>query len=548
MEFDLKNFTADLNDKLNAFDKEGVNKLCDDLTAYLYHSPDKFPEKEGEKILGNLRNKRMFALMNKVGDALIQTGSESHKISRQYAQSLIDQSNLTGALAILRNIIAETNTEERENIEANGLIGRVYKQLYINANNPENPKNIEFLKRSINSYLDVYNESPKEIWHGINAVALLQRAEKDGINISDFKDSKIIAKSILNEIEDRESDKKADTWDFATAVEACIALNLPDEALKWLAKYVEAPYVDAFELASTLRQFEEVWKLNMDSEIGEQILPILKAKLLDQEGGQITLNIKELKQQKKDDDANSIKYEKVFGAESFRTYKWYMIGADRCKAIARIGTDSEKGFGTGFLLKGSDFNEKLGDELVLLTNAHVISNDPNERGVLRPDDVVVIFEILNELQGSKEEFRVSEIIWNSPKEKLDATLLRFRPEDLIRLKEFTKSITFFPVSKHLPIVEDNQRVYVIGHPSGGTLQLSFVDNMLLDHEDPRIHYRTPTTGGSSGSPVFNEKWDLIGLHHAGSENMPKLHGEGTYKANEGMWIQSVIRKVNESEG
>jgi len=39
-----------------------------------------------------------------------------------------------------------------------------------------------------------------------------------------------------------------------------------------------------------------------------------------------------------------------------------------------------------------------------------------------------------------------------------------------------------------------------------------------------MHYRTPTDPGSSGSPVFNAKWEVVALHHAGSPATPRLHG------------------------
>jgi len=81
-------------------------------------------------------------------------------------------------------------------------------------------------------------------------------------------------------------------------------------------------------------------------------------------------------------------------------------------------------------------------------------------------------------------------------------------------------------------------------PAPGSLSFSIQDNVLLDHEAPRLHYRAPTEGGSSGSPVFNSQWKLIGLHHAGSKEMRRLHGQaGTYAANEGIWIQSIIEEM-----
>jgi hypothetical protein len=70
------------------------------------------------------------------------------------------------------------------------------------------------------------------------------------------------------------------------------------------------------------------------------------------------------------------------------------------------------------------------------------------------------------------------------------------------------------------------------------------DNLMLDHDRTRLHYRTPTEGGSSGSPVFNKLWKLIGLHHAGDTQMRKLNGKpGTYEANEGLWIGAIIAEL-----
>jgi V8-like Glu-specific endopeptidase len=94
-------------------------------------------------------------------------------------------------------------------------------------------------------------------------------------------------------------------------------------------------------------------------------------------------------------------------------------------------------------------------------------------------------------------------------------------------------------------VDGKQRVYVIGHPEGRELSFSIDDNLLLDQDERVIHYRAPTEHGSSGSPVFNRDWEVIGLHHSGRSDMPRLHGEaGSYPANEGIWIQAIRRAIN----
>jgi V8-like Glu-specific endopeptidase len=63
---------------------------------------------------------------------------------------------------------------------------------------------------------------------------------------------------------------------------------------------------------------------------------------------------------------------------------------------------------------------------------------------------------------------------------------------------------------------------------------------MLACNDRLVHYRTPTEGGSSGSPVFDEEgWTVVALHHAGRRDMPRLDGKGTYEANEGIQIHAI---------
>jgi V8-like Glu-specific endopeptidase len=552
MKFNLPAFEQKLKIALSLFDKKSVVELCGQLMEFLNSSNATLTTEEIKKlenVLQALRNKRMFALMQRVADCCIQTGRQTYKIRRQYAQSLIDQEIFTGALSVLNELKNDTandaaETAAAENKEAMGLIGRVYKQLYVNADKPGNPRFSVLLKQSLQHYQSVYSLSPENsLWHGINLVALLRRAEKDKLRLNGFPDAAKVAKEILALVEEKDSNGKADTWDFATAIEACTALNKPAEALAWTNRYVHAPYTDAFELGSTSRQLKEVWQLDENKGIGKQVLPLLQAALLKREGTNILLDTEGFQKQQKEDSSYGKNLERVFGTESFKTFDWYMKGKDRCMPVARIGKDKSKGSGTGFLLKGELLHKKLKGEMVLLTNAHVASTRPNEnaQGALLPEEVVVIFETID----SKTELRVKEIFWSSPIKKYDVSILRFDEQSKKKVKEFAQSMNMYTIAKTLPATDGQQRVYIIGHPAGGTLQISLQDNVFLAQKDPLLHYRTPTVGGSSGSPVFNDNWDLIAIHHAGSPVMKKLdRSGGVYEANEGIAIQRIIKELN----
>jgi hypothetical protein len=227
--------------------------------------------------------------------------------------------------------------------------------------------------------------------------------------------------------------------------------------------------------------------------------------------------------------------EKILGKDQVASLRWYRTGLDRCRLVARVDTVAGDPVGTGFLLYGRDLHPSLGEELLFLTCAHVVSDDPKLKRLLRPEDVSLTFEALETSAGS-ETYRIAEILWSSPPEQLDVTIARLEP----KITGFEP----YPIARGLPPISGDQKVYLLGHSGGRSLSVSISDNLLLDWEEPLLHYRAPTGPGSAGSPIFDAQWRLIGIHHAGSPNLRRLHGKpGTYAANEGIWIQSILRQL-----
>jgi V8-like Glu-specific endopeptidase len=60
-----------------------------------------------------------------------------------------------------------------------------------------------------------------------------------------------------------------------------------------------------------------------------------------------------------------------------------------------------------------------------------------------------------------------------------------------------------------------QYVNIIQHPQGRPKQVALRDNQVIDLLEDFLHYRADTEPGSSGAPVFNDYWELVGLHHSG---------------------------------
>ena len=550
-----ESFAAELEGAVRERDRTLVRGLCGALVAYL-RTDRRLPNAKATTILDVLRKKRHFDEMAEIADTLLQTGHTAPVIRRQYAQALIERGQLGAAAAMLDGLVRDTRFDLAENAEARGLLGRVYKQIYVTTRGDLGQHSAKVLAQSANAYYGVYREEPgRYSWHGINAAAVLAMAARDKIPVRGFPAADTIAAAVLGNIEQttRRSKKPVPHWDAATAVEACIALDRPDDALSWLRHYLDAEETDAFELGSTHRQMVDVWGLDETTPPGSLLLPPVRASLLGADGGELELAradlattggpLRERETRKQ--------YERVLGKDRYVDLDWYDLGRERCRLVARIGKNVYEGLGTGFLIRGSELHPSLGKRFLLLTNAHVVSPDKEVHEKtspqpLYPKEAVVTFQA----RGGTEQvatYKVAEVVWTSPPWVVDATLLRLTGK---------VEAADYPITTELPAGRDlsDYRVYVVGHPGGGSLALSLHDNLLLDYEvsatSPRrfgpryIHYRSPTTGGSSGSPLFDPNWALIGFHHAGGREIPRLNKKkGTYDANEGLLIDALRRQI-----
>jgi endonuclease G len=87
-----------------------------------------------------------------------------------------------------------------------------------------------------------------------------------------------------------------------------------------------------------------------------------------------------------------------------------------------------------------------------------------------------------------------------------------------------------------------ETINIIHHPEGQPRQVSLRENRLLAMqtlklEDVWMHYETDTQPGSSGSPLFNSQWQVVGIHHMAVEKRDK---DGNILAIGGdIWTQEM---------
>lgn len=534
----LKKLVGKLKDAAAQDDADILEGACQDVEGQMRREPETIAASLAHEALDALRSSRRFDQLGRMADAFMIDGCDDTKVNRQYAQALIENGQTLPAIRMLEGLIAEKDGSKAELDDARGVLGRAWKERAVAARGTRDKVAATALRKAYQSYVDVYTENPDALYQGINAVALACWDRGLSLKTKERKFALKSAADILDRVKTKHSDGKSDTWDLAIAGEALIALGRDEEATDWFGEY--AHKADAFSLGGTVRQLTDLWRLD-DTDEGRELLAPMRAQLLEKPGGEFSLNSAELHRMASVPKAS---YEKVLGDTGPMTYTFMQNGFRTAQSVALIRQNG-RGVGTGFLVKGSDLNPDLGDELFVLTNAHVVSEPPIGNAA-NYSEVLVSFEVAEAVRG--ETYSVTEVMWQSPPNQHDAALLRLDTD----LRGKLRPLKFSP---NLPLLNPDrpQRVYIIGHPGGGEISFSFQDNKLLDYESGlmeneedssplRIHYHTPTEPGSSGSPVFNGNWLAIALHHAGSKKMNRLNGQpGTYPANEGIWIQSIRR-------
>jgi tetratricopeptide (TPR) repeat protein len=490
---------------------------------------------------------REYEAMGRLAEAVSRRDPNDARNRRLYGQYLIDTGKVTAAIDLLEALVARLPATHPEHAEATGLLGRAYKQIFFDACDKTSQGAREALERAIQIYRRPYEQNPANTWHGVNLVALLSRARDLELPVAPALDPRAIAQRLVATLEGTpEPQREHDPWYLPTLAEASLGLGDWDVVERHLKAYVAAPGVKAFHVASTLRQFTQVWDVAARDERGRRLVDILRARLLELPGGAVELGPAELQRLRQEPRPSRAELEAILGTNGPQTYAWWREGLKRASAVGAVRQRLGTRVGTAFLVRAGDLGRSPGDELLALTNFHVVNEHGASPGI-RPEDAEVVFEAID----PNRAYAVAGILKSSPPDLHDASLLR--------LKTPVTGIDPLPLAANIPVLEDTARVYVIGHPGGRELQFSFQDNELIDHEGPpagkpqipgvvRLHYRAPTEGGSSGSPVFNQhSWEVVALHHMGGKgSMPRLNGKpGTYAANEGVSIRSIVDLVRD---
>ena len=552
------------------------------LQARLARSADQDLQSDARKLLVTLRNQRSWTALMTLAESLCRVDAADAKSRCLYAQALIETGALVPAIAMLEPLAKSLPQEDAMWAEAWGLLGRCSKQIFFDSvrdGGAQHPAAMRALTSAVRAYERPYRSDRRQhTWHGVNLLALALRARREGWSDAAPKiDPARLSRQLMKDLHAvPEAQRAGDPWFLPTLAEAALGQTLATGELQAietvLAAYLQSPGLSAFQVKSTLRQFTELWALDTLSadtpgiglataaDVGwtRRLVDILRARLMQLPGGECELTPRDFAalpqlDGRRDQEAVTTaqgQLEAVLGVDGPQTFAWWSAGIEAARSVAVVRERLGRRVGSGFLVRAGDLG--LGaqsDDLLLLTNYHVI-NSEGTPGSVRPGNAEVVFEA----DDPGRAYGVAELLWTSPVNVHDAALLR--------LKELPTNLRPLTIGNALPTLPSSEekkrpRVYLIGYPGGRELAFSFQDNELIDHEGPdtgkpqtkdvwRVHYRAPTEGGSSGSPVFEDRqWHVIALHHMGGKfGMPRLNGlVGSYAANEGLAMATLVAAV-----
>lgn len=198
--------------------------------------------------------------------------------------------------------------------------------------------------------------------------------------------------------------------------------------------------------------------------------------------------------------------ERVLGANDLVNVAYLDLARAASRAVGRIVLRDNRGrvmgFGTGWLCSPH----------AILTNHHVLEDAATAK------NSVIEFDYELKADGTLREHTTLPLDPDTlflTSEKLDYSLVAVKGE--------TAAFGWLPLFGSADKNVLGEALSIVQHPSGEPKQVALRENRLVDRLPDFLHYETDTAPGSSGSPVFNDAWEVVALHHSG---VPRTDAQG----------------------
>ncbi|MFF5808859.1 trypsin-like serine peptidase [Streptomyces sp. NPDC012746] len=202
-------------------------------------------------------------------------------------------------------------------------------------------------------------------------------------------------------------------------------------------------------------------------------------------------------------------------------WNWLARGASVGRTVLRISrlTNPPMPVGTGFLVSPR----------LLLTAAHVLP-DPESAA-----HAFVEFEVQSTIDGTPatpKKYHLEPHAFFAANRGIDYAFVQVGAGSDGQPPGETFGWNRLSASPGKVVI--GEPINIIGHPGGRPKEASVRDCRVQDRLDNFLHYGADTEPGSAGSPVFNDQWEVVAVHHS---KVPRTDREGRVLRLDGQYWQ-----------
>jgi V8-like Glu-specific endopeptidase len=169
---------------------------------------------------------------------------------------------------------------------------------------------------------------------------------------------------------------------------------------------------------------------------------------------------------------------------------------------------------------------------LLMTNNHVLTSEEDCKRSIAQFNYEKSEDLFDKPHVS---FRLEPEKFFYTNEKLDFSLVSVSQKS--SSDNSLSDFKFLKLIKQIGKAVIGEYVSIIQHPRGSPKQVAIRENRVIDIFDDFIHYICDTEPGASGSPVCNDQWEVVSLHHSG---VPKTDENGNYLTKDGqIWTENM---------
>lgn len=209
--------------------------------------------------------------------------------------------------------------------------------------------------------------------------------------------------------------------------------------------------------------------------------------------------------------------EKIIGEDTLRHIYILNLALEAEKAVVHLRTPS--GMGTGFAIAPN----------LLMTNNHVIPSRETA------EQTEYTFNYQLDINGKECQIQTVQALPEGAfytNAELDYTIITLKDAP-----NFGNPL----ILKNQQMRQDD-RVAIIQHPGGHLKKISMQNNFVAYADNEVVQYTTSTLPGSSGSPVFDNEFKVVAIHHSGGM-LPEPSTQRRYLRNAGTSMIAVLKDL-----